>query len=230
MKPSVPDFDAVVEQGNALQERLDDGGLVAVGGTAAALHCGHRFSLDVDFVTPQMRERYEGFLERLETWPGWQTNRRTAPVLILGERAGIELGVRQLRHRDRLETERVQGLRVPTAAEMLRIKAFLLAERRATRDYLDVAALSRKLGFEESLRALACLSDLYPALGRVTAATAFAEACEAAPADRHLVELTSYRGLRAPFTQWDEVAATVQKLGRAVLKRELSGQAGKSNP
>lgn len=153
-------------------------------GRAVALHCGHRFSLDVDFVTPRLREQYEHFLQQLETWSGWQTNRRNPPVLILGEREGVELGVRQLRYRDRLETEVVRGLRVPTAAEMLRIKAYLLAERRATRDYLDVAALSLHLGWGESLRALTALSDLYPPLGKLSAAAAFAEASEATPADR----------------------------------------------
>jgi len=38
------DFARVVEQGRALQQRLPDLRLVAVGGTAAALHCHHRYS------------------------------------------------------------------------------------------------------------------------------------------------------------------------------------------
>ena len=40
----------------------------------------------------------------------------------------------------------MDGLLVPTAPEMLRIKAFLTAERRATRDYVDLAALVDHLG------------------------------------------------------------------------------------
>jgi hypothetical protein len=44
------------------------------------------------------------------------------------------------------------------------------------------------------------------------------------------VDLTSYRGLRAPFTEWEKVAATVRRLGRVVLKRELNGQAGDFKP
>ncbi len=119
-------------------------------------------------------------------------------------------------------------MRVPTAPELLRIKAYLLAERRATRDYLDVAALSRKLGFEESLRARGPLSALYPRLGRLTAAVAFAEAGEAVPADRHLVDLNHYRGLRPPYNQWEAVAETVRRLGRALLKRELGN--GRETP
>jgi hypothetical protein len=42
-----------------------------------------------------------------------------------------------------LITSLVEGLVIPTPAEMLRVKAFLLTERRATRDYVDLARISR---------------------------------------------------------------------------------------
>ena len=54
------------------------------------------------------------------------------------------------------------GLLVPTGAEMLRVKAFLLAERRATRDYVDVAAMVRLLGDPAALKALGYLNLVYP--------------------------------------------------------------------
>lgn len=216
-----PEFATVVAEGAALQRQLGDLDLVAVGGTAVALHCRHRYSLDVDFVTPRLRQGYEEVLGLLELWAGWQTNRRNPPVLILGERHGVELGIRQLRFRDRLETTAVDGVRIPTVAEMLRIKAFLMADRRATRDYLDVAALVDRLGITSAARALQGLSRLYPPLGRLSAAAAFAEACEAEPADLAQVDLSSYRGLRRPFNDWPHVADLVRQLGHAVIKREL---------
>lgn len=218
-----PRFDEVVAEGLALQRHLAGEELVAVGGTAAALHCGHRYSLDVDFVTPRLRQNYQAVLDRLESWTGWQTNRRNPPVLILGERHGVELGLRQLRHRDHLETTVIDGFRVPTPAETLRIKAFLMTERRATRDYLDVAALADRLGTGPALQALEHLSECYPALGHQSAGTAFAEACEAEPVDLSLVDLGIYRGIRPPYTEWQHVADTVRHLGRSLIKHELSG-------
>jgi hypothetical protein len=47
-----------------------------------------------------------------------------------------------------------RALEVPTIEEMLRIKTFLVVERNATRDYLDVAALSHHLGMARSVRVI----------------------------------------------------------------------------
>lgn len=59
---------------------------------------------------------------------------------------GIETGVRQLVRDEPLETTRVeyfgQTLKVPTEAEILRIKGVLILRRNATRDYLDFVALA----------------------------------------------------------------------------------------
>jgi len=218
-----PEFQRVIEQGRQLQARLADGDAVAVGGTAAALHCGHRFSLDVDVVTPHLSARFEQVSANLESWAGWRTNRRNPPVLILGEHDGVELGIRQLRRDVPLQTITVDGLRIPTGAEMLRVKAFLLTERRAVRDYVDVAALGGSLGVEAALRSLSWLNLVYPSRPPQTWATRFAEACEAEPADFAAASLAAYRGLRAPFTDWRFVADVCRKLGRALLKLELDG-------
>lgn len=45
-----PDFDAVIAEAQALQAQLPWLRLVCVGGTAAALHAGHRYSTDSDRV------------------------------------------------------------------------------------------------------------------------------------------------------------------------------------
>jgi len=216
------EFERVVEEGRALQQLFPDLGLVAVGGTAAALHCHHRISLDVDGVTPKLQERYEQITSALESWEGWTTNRLNPPVLILGERHGVELGLRQQRRAIPLQTTKVEGLTVPTKAETLRIKAFLLAERRGTRDYVDVAALAQCLGESASLTGLSFLNLLYPGGSPQTLISRLAEACEAEPVDLAAIPLSSYKGLKAPFTDWAFVAAACQRLGRALLKRELS--------
>jgi hypothetical protein len=206
-----------------LQARLAELSPVAVGGTAAAVHCGHRFSLDVDVVTAQLHARFEEVKAHLAAWEGWRTNRVNPPVLILGEHGGVELGVRQLRRSVPLQTVRVAGLLVPTAGEMLRIKAFLLTERRALRDYVDVAALVCHLGGEAALDALRLLNLVYGPRTPQTWVSAFAEACEGEPVDAAAVSLADYKGLRAPFTDRLFVAGECRKQGRALLKRELDG-------
>jgi hypothetical protein len=217
------EFEQVVAEGRALQGVFPDLGLVAVGGTAVALHCRHRVSLDVDEVTPQLQGRYAEVASALERWEGWKTNRRNPPVLILGERHGVELGVRQQRRVVTLQTTQVDGLWVATAPEMLRVKAFLLAERRATRDFIDVAALAELLGESASLEALALLNLLYPSDEPQTTITKLAEAGESEPVDLRAIPLHSYKGLKAPFNDWTFVAEVCQRLGRVLLKRELAG-------
>jgi hypothetical protein len=116
-------------------------GAVLVGGTAAALHAGHRRSLDGDHVIGDLRERFDEILASLEAAAGWRTARVQRPVLVLGSLDGIPTGIRQLRRTEPLETEEIDGLRVPTLAEMARIKAWLLVTRHTVRDYLDTVVL-----------------------------------------------------------------------------------------
>lgn len=121
------------------------------------------------------------------------------------------------------EATRVSDLLVPTAPEMLRVKAFLLTERRATRDYIDVAALALHLGSDAALEAVGFLSLVYGPREPQTWVSAFAEACESEPLDLASVALAEYKGLEPPLNAWPFVAARCRDLGRAVLKRELVG-------
>ena len=65
----------------------------------------------------------------LEATRGWITASVQRPVLILGRLDGVETGVRNLIRRRPLEVEQVQvgrrALRVPTLAEIFRIKAVI---------------------------------------------------------------------------------------------------------
>jgi hypothetical protein len=217
-------FEHVIEAGRALQGHLAELAPVAVGGTAAALHCQHRYSLDVGVVTPLLAPRFDEVRAELEHREGWRTHRLNPPVLILGEHQGVELGVRQLRRTVPLQTTQVRGLRIPTAAELLRVNAFLLTERRATRDFVDVAALVLHLGAAAATESVAWLNLVYGPRVPQTWISAFAEACESEPVDLASVPLTAYRSLRAPFTEWTFLALHCRALGRSLLKRELNGE------
>jgi hypothetical protein len=157
-------WDELLAAAAALQRILP--GAVLVGGTAAAIHVRHRISHDADHVLTDLRERFESVLHELEADAGWTTARMLPPVLVLGSLHGVETGIRQLRRSAPLEVETVlipggDSVLIPTAPEMLRIKAWLLATRNTQRDLLDVVALSDHLGDAGTVSALASLDSLY---------------------------------------------------------------------
>lgn len=220
-----PDFDAVVAEAQALQAQLPWLRLVCVGGTAAALHAGHRFSNDSDHVGEHVRDEFEAVRVALMDWEGWKTNRIRHPVAILGERHGIQVGVRQQRRRFPLDVTQVQDVWVPTPEETLRIKAWMIADRGATRDFLDVAALGDLLGADRAAKALAPLSALYDPVGTETATMRFAQAAMSRPVDEQEVDLRAYRGLKAPYLDLDYVLRRVRELAVPALEQELSAPA-----
>jgi hypothetical protein len=161
---NLPEWEQLLSAAAHLQELLP--GATLVGGTAVAVFAKHRLSRDADHVLPDLRENFDEVLAQLEAVAGWHTARVKRPVLKLGNLDGIETGVRQMIREKPLETQEVAvaGVRVvvPTEDELLRIKAVLILKRNATRDYLDFAALSERLGPDGVGCALGSLDELYP--------------------------------------------------------------------
>lgn len=213
----------VLRSAARLQELVPDA--VLVGGTAAALHARHRVSLDHDHVLQDLRERFDGMLTALEETEGWVTARSRRPVLILGSLDGVETGLRQLIRTRPLEVEEIavgEGLAVhaPTLPEMLRVKAWLVVRRNATRDYLDVAALADRLGAGAPLL-LARIDEYYGGTtrpdGTPVATQVARQLSEPAPYDLDRVELREYRGLDRRWQDWDVVAEACAQLGAAMM-------------
>jgi hypothetical protein len=199
--PDLPEWERLLAAERHLQEILP--GTVLVGGTAAALHAGHRTSHDGDHVLEDLRDRYDEVLACLEAAAGWQTERLKRPVFILGRLEGVATGIRQLRRTRPLETEVVAGLRVPTLDEMARIKSWLLATRYTVRDYLDTVVLFERLGESGVRRALAPLDELYAQPSGTSVLAEVAERlAEALPSDAPQVDLGTYRGLVAPWNDF----------------------------
>ena len=78
----LPDWERLLSAERHLQALVP--GTVLVGGTAAALHAGHRQSLDGDHVIEDLRSRFDEVLAALEAAAGWQTARVRRPAAILG--------------------------------------------------------------------------------------------------------------------------------------------------
>lgn len=206
-----------------LQQLVPDA--VLVGGSASALHAGHRISLDDDHVLTDLRERFDDVLEHLERDDGWRTARVNRPVLVLGSLDGVETGIRQLIRTRPLEVEELEtpagALRAPTLEEMLRIKAWLVLRRNATRDYLDVVALADRLGSAQATTVLLGLDDYYldqlETPGRRVSSQICKQLAEPSPYDLSSVDLRTYRELDPRWQQWAAVGDACRALATAML-------------
>lgn len=220
MTEDLPDWERLLAAERHVQALVP--GSVLVGGTAAAIHASHRQSLDGDHVLVDLRDRFDDVLARLEAAAGWRTERFQRPVMILGSLDGIQSGIRQLRRKQPLAYEVVDGLRVPTLPEMARIKAWLLATRHTVRDYLDLVVLLDRLGDEEALNSLRELDSLYEqdngasVLVEVVDRLAIAE-----PSDRDRIDLSTYRGLNPPWNDWDFLKTRGRHFGKLLAPLSL---------
>jgi diaminopimelate decarboxylase len=219
------DLVAVLESAARLQRLVPDA--VLVGGSAAAAYAGHRDSFDHDHVLADLRDRFDTVLEALESEDGWVTNRLVPGKLILGRLGDIETGIRQLIRTAPLETARMAvpsggTVVVPTMAETLRVKAFLIVRRNQTRDYLDVAALSDRFGLAESAAVLARLDDYYADQhqgGDGVASQLLRQLADPKPGDPAASrELAHYKNLRGRWRDWGAVVRQCSDLALATLR------------
>ena len=219
---------AVLESAARLQELVPDA--VLVGGSAAALYAGHRDSFDHDHVLTDLGDRFDMVLEALESEGEWVTNRVQPGKIILGRLGDIEAGVRQMVRKRPLETTTLslpsgRTLRVPTAEETLRVKAFLVVRRNQTRDYLDVAALADRYDVGESADVLAGIDDYYAdqhGSGRGVAAQLARQLADPRPADASVTrQLRAYRNLTPRWTDWKQVRTACRELATAMLQRQV---------
>jgi hypothetical protein len=175
---------------------------------------------------PGAATHYDSAIAALESIVGWRTKRRIHGKLVLGEINSIDAGLRNQRRSAPLETITVELsgrriLKLPTVEEMLRIKAYLIVERNATRDYLDVAALSHHLGLRESARALDRMNELYAEFageGGDMLSTIVVKLSSPDPYDLTEVNLGEYKGIVAPWNDWRVVESQCRSLALALLE------------
>ena len=217
----------VLESAARLQQLVPDA--VLVGGSAAALHAGHRESFDHDHVLVDLDQRYAQVLDAVEASDGWATSVRASrpPMTIMGSLDGIQAGLRNLRRTRPLETVRIEvapgaNVTAPTAEEALRVKAYLVVQRNAVRDYLDVVALADHIGVDRAGEILRHIDDYYDdrsqQAGSVRTSLALVLA-DPKPVDVDVIaELPRYRGLDPRWHDWSSVVASCRDLALEVAE------------
>jgi hypothetical protein len=221
VKPSLED---VLEKAAQLQELVP--GAVLVGGSAAALYAHHRQSFDHDHVVADLAERFETILEHLEALGDWSMTRAQPGKIILGELGGIETGVRQLLRSRPLESAEIEvrgkRLVIPTAAEILRIKAWLALSRNQTRDYLDIAALAERIGLDEAATVLRDIDAYYADINtrpEAVASQLVRQLADPRPRDAVLTtQLASYKELDQRWHDWSTVKTVLADLAEKMTR------------
>ena len=201
-------------------------GATLVGGTAAALHARHRISMDGDHVIEDLRDRFDPgsgnargrcrLADRASP-----AARPDSPAELDGVPDGNPSASPYAAARDR---GAVSGLRVPTLAEMARIKAWL-ARRRGTRygttsiPSCSSSAWARKPWSPRCDRSTRSTGSRAPP----RRSPRWPSVCaSAAPADLATIDLRRYRALQPPWSDWAHVVARgrhwAEVLARVVLE------------
>lgn len=204
-------------------------GAVAVGGTAAALYAHHRLSLDTDHLLPDLIDRFEEVREVLEQSPNWKTARVLAPRLILGSLGDVQVGFRQMIRSRPIETVSLPTttgeLVVPTLEELIGMKAYLAYSRRATRDFLDFAALTSCTADQTVLAALSRSGERYGDLQTDSVGLEIAKALsEPEPYDLDSVDLSEYKGVQEPWNRWHAIEEICKSFGLQMAEQLVRKQ------
>lgn len=219
MPEQLPEWERLLRAGSRLASSGIPLDATLVGGTAAAIHAGRRRSMDADHVLAGLIGRFDQVLAELESAAGWKTARVRRPVAIHGSLDGILTTVRNQVRTAPLETVEVpaggQRVRIPTRAEILRVKSWLIVQRNATRDFLDVAAIASGLSDSAVLAALAPMDRLYPQDGDPGSVRQqlMRQLAMPRPFDFDTVNLAEYKRLIPAWRDWTTVTEQCRRVG-----------------
>ena len=227
-----PELRAVLESASRLQEIVPDA--VLVGGSAAAYYARHRLSFDHDHVLQALGDRFDVVFDALDREGEFVLNRAVPGKIILGELGGIEVGVRQLIRKTPLETQNItlpsgHVLVVPTEAETVRIKSYLIVKRNQVRDFLDVAAMSARYGAASVASWLLDIDEYYvdetahPG-SKAVLTQLLRQLADPQPKDSRTTQrLENYKGLDKRWADWSIVVDECQ-----LVAHEIQDQLGES--
>src|SRR3989338_11094472 len=125
-------------------------GFYLAGGTALALHLGHRTSVDFDFYTPEKFDEMLFEQEAVRNLKGLKVTHRSWGTLV-GQVGVIDVSFFYYSHpllEPLVETEAIRVMSVPDIAAM---KIIALSQRGLRRDFLDLYVIARAVGLQQIL-------------------------------------------------------------------------------
>jgi hypothetical protein len=146
-KTEIPDWETLLAHAALLQAKIP--AAILVGGTAAAVHAGHRISFNHDHVVKDLAKNYDAAIRALESIAGWHTHRRVKGKMVLGNVNKIAAGLRNQRRSAPLEATERSLCRMGAAFDCQRLR-----RRCASRPFLWLIAQEKKAGFRSLTEAL----------------------------------------------------------------------------
>ncbi len=120
-------------------------GFYLAGGTAVALHLGHRRSVDLDWFTPESIPDPLRLAQEMRDQGIAFVTGQVAPGTLHGSARGVRLSLLEYRYPllADLRTWR-GGIRIAARADLAAMKLAAVAQRGAKKDFVDVFALGRR--------------------------------------------------------------------------------------
>jgi hypothetical protein len=113
---------------------------------------------------------------------------------------------------------------LPTLDELLGMKAYLAYSRRATRDFIDFAALASCLGESDVLASLLRSDERYGELQSDSVSLEIAKALsEPLPFDLDSIDLRVYKGIKSPWDEWPHIESVCRRFGLQFAGALISG-------
>lgn len=117
------------------------------GGTALALHLGHRISVDLDFFTQNSFDEQTLNLE-LSQFPQYKEN-RLAWQTVLGSVGETKFSIFYYKYKIIDETSDFMGIKLAGKKDIAAMKILALSDRGTKRDFIDTYFLSKDFSLEE---------------------------------------------------------------------------------
>ena len=131
-----------------LKKMLAQCNAVLAGGTAAALHLGHRLSKDLDFFTPTAFQNENIWAEIQRTGLPYKVIKE-GPEFVIAEVNGIKWSLFQYPYPFLHPSKRVEGVRVAGLLDVAAMKVIAISQRGTKRDFVDLYFILLQIPFHK---------------------------------------------------------------------------------
>ena len=124
-----------------------------------------------------------------------------------------------------------QKITLPSEEEILRIKAALILQRNATRDYIDFLALAEHLGVKRAVAALKPFDRLYPQPnGESPTQQLITQIATPLPYDLKDTNLANFKSLEDKWQDWEKVKLFALNLSMNIFEDMIPNPSHRNTP